>query len=996
VWWGYGIAVAGTAALLVARLWLWPQRGDHPAIILFMLPIMLSAYVGGLGPGLVATLCGALGATYFLLPPLHSFSIQGRLHSVQWLGLVVSGSAVSVLCEGFHRKIAEGRETQEKLRASEERFGAVLGSAMDGIISVDEQQRITFFNPAAEKMFRCTGSEAIGQRLDRFIPERFRSAHAEHIRAYGQTHITRRTMHQLGAVWGLRSDGEEFPIEASISQSDVAGQHLYTVILRDITERQRAEEALRQSETRYRTLVENIPQRIFTKSKDYRWVSINENFARNLGLRPEDVVGKADYDLFPKELADKYRADDVRIMETGVTDEFDEEYIEGNERRIVHTIKTPVRDESGAVIGLLGVFWDVTERKRAEEALRESEERARIVAESVTDVIYEWDLKDQIEWHGDVDSLMGYPPGGFPRTFDGWVATLHPEDKERVRLAVEGQLKGAAPYNVDYRVAGKDGAWRWWSARGTVLRDGQGQPRRWVGAVTDITERKRAEAARRQANEYNRSLIEACLDPLVTIAPDGRITDVNEATIKVTGLPREKLVGTDFSNYFTDPEKAREGYQQVFAKGNVTDYPLTIRHVDGRMTDVLYNATVYKDVLDNVLGVFAAARDVTAQKQASQYARSLIEASLDPLVTISPEGKITDVNEATIKVTGLPREKLVGTDFSNYFTDPGKAREGYQQVFAQGYVTDYPLTIRHVNGRLTDVLYNASVYKDTRDNVLGVFAAARDITERQRAEEEIRKLNEELEARVAQRTAQLEASNKELEAFTYSVSHDLRAPLRHIDGFSKLLVEEHYAELSPDAQEDVATIRDSILQMGRLIDDLLNLARMGRKQLNMQVTGLNSLVEEVRADLKRSNPDRLIEWKVDTLPFVECDSGLMKQVFANLLGNAAKFTRPRKSAVIEVGVTCQDGTRAVFVRDNGVGFSMKYANKLFGVFQRLHRAEDFEGTGVGLATVERIIHKHGGRVWAEAELDKGATFYFTLGSSDRPQSDKPIDSGGNS
>jgi PAS domain S-box-containing protein len=273
------------------------------------------------------------------------------------------------------------------------------------------------------------------------------------------------------------------------------------------------------------------------------------------------------------------------------------------------------------------------------------------------------------------------------------------------------------------------------------IKDKQGQI---IGASTiarDITAevkaRKQAEAKLSAASQYARSLIESSLDPLVTISADGKITDVNEATIKVTGIPREQLIGTDFSNYFTEPEKAREGYQQVFAKGFVTDYPLTIRHRDGRLTDVLYNASVYKDTIGNVLGVFAAARDVTVQKQASQYARSLIESSLDPLVTISADGKITDVNEATIKVTGIPREQLIGTDFSNYFTDSEEARKGYQQVFAKGFVTDYPLTIRHREGRLTDVLYNASVYKDTRGNVLGVFAAARDVTARKRAEEEL-------------------------------------------------------------------------------------------------------------------------------------------------------------------------------------------------------------------------------------------------------------------
>ena len=253
----------------------------------------------------------------------------------------------------------------------------------------------------------------------------------------------------------------------------------------------------------------------------------------------------------------------------------------------------------------------------------------------------------------------------------------------------------------------------------------------------DITERRRADEQLLAASLYARSLIEASLDPLITISAEGKITDVNEATIRATGVARERLIGTDFSIYFTEPDRARQGYRRVFSRGSVRDYPLTIRHRDGKLIDVLYNASVYRDARGAVLGVLAAARDVTALKQASQYARSLIEASLDPLVTISPEGKITDVNEATIRATGVPRENLIATDFCDYFTEPERAREGYQQVFSRGFVTDYPLTIRHRAGGQTDVLYNASVYRDVRGHVLGVCAAARDVTAQKRAEAEV-------------------------------------------------------------------------------------------------------------------------------------------------------------------------------------------------------------------------------------------------------------------
>ncbi len=268
----------------------------------------------------------------------------------------------------------------------------------------------------------------------------------------------------------------------------------------------------------------------------------------------------------------------------------------------------------------------------------------------------------------------------------------------------------------------------------------------------------------------------------------------------------------------------------------------------------------------------------------------------------------------------------------------------------------------------------------------------REIAQRRQAQERIDLLNAELERRLrelASANRELEATNKELEAFTYSVSHDLRAPLRHVDGFSRILMDEFGPRLDPDARRYLDRIRHGVRNMGRLVDDLLQLARVSRQEPNRRTTGLNSLLREAVDDLRLETEGREIEWRLGPLPFADCDPALMKQVFANLLSNAVKYTRPRPRAVIEVGSLEQNGQSVVFVRDNGVGFSMKYADKLFGVFQRLHRPEDFEGTGVGLATVQRIVHMHGGRVWAEAELDKGASFYFTLGVHEAPRTPGP-------
>jgi PAS domain S-box-containing protein len=471
----------------------------------------------------------------------------------------------------------------------------------------------------------------------------------------------------------------------------------------------------------------------------------------------------------------------------------------------------------------------------------------------------------------------------------------------------------------------------------------------------------------------------------ITNPEDGLFIEVNDSFFTMTGFtPDETYEDSSVGMGLWVDGKDRDSVVNSLLKGGqVKGQEFWFKKKNGEIILGLFSANLIS--IKNKTYILSSINDITDRKRmeeelrsASLYARSLIEASIDPLLTIGQDGKITDVNNSTEQVTGHIRKELIGTDFSDYFTEPGKAQSGYKQVFQDGSVHDYPLSIRHTSGKITDVLYNATVYRNEAGEIRGVFAAARDITELKQAEDEIKKLNAELEQRVIERTSQLEAANKELEAFSYSVSHDLRAPLRAVHSYTNILIEEYEKLLDDEGKRICGIISSSATQMGELIDDLLSFSRIGRSEVKHGILDMKSLVNSVINEIYGEKSKDRANLKLGKLSKAYGDLNLIKIVWTNLISNAIKYSSKEASSEIVISSSQEYHTVTYSVKDNGVGFDMLYVHKLFGVFQRLHSESEFEGNGVGLAIVQRIILKHGGKVWAEGEVGKGATFFFSL------------------
>ena len=650
---------------------------------------------------------------------------------------------------------------------------------------------------------------------------------------------------------------------------------------------------------------------------------------------------------------------------------------------------------------------EVRERKLAEQALRQSREdlnRAQAVGN-----IGSWRLdtrKNELTWSDENHRIFGIAKGT-PMTYETFLSSIHPDDREYVDTKWKAGLAGEN-YDIEHRII-VDGQIKWVREKAYLEFDSKGTLLGGFGITQEITERKKAEKElRKSRDELEIRVEERTKELTVEVAERKKAEETVKAERKrledvLEMMPAYAVLLTPdyhvaygnrtFREWFGD-DNGRRCYEFMFNRKEPCETCETYTVLktgkshfwewtgpNGRNYDIFDYPFTDTDgsplIMEIGVDVTAHKQAQTALRSASLYSRGLLEAALDPLVTISADGKITDVNKATELATGVARDQLIGTDFSNYFTEPEKAREGYQRVFAQGFVTDYPLTIRHRNNQLIDVLYNAAVYKNESGEIQGVFAAARDITEKKITEAELEKYRLHLEDLVKQRTEELARSNKDLEQFAYVASHDLQEPLRAVAGFVELLRRNLKGSLDAKTTEYIDFTIDGARRMQTLINGLLEYSRVGTTgKIPKKINSKESLDEAI-ARLATGIKETGAQITADDLPIVHFDDVQLTQLFQNLIGNAIKF-RSQQAPRIHINVARQDSGWQFAVSDNGIGIEPQYAQRIFQIFQRLHSRDEYPGTGIGLSICKKIVERHNGKIWVESKPGSGSIFHFTI------------------
>jgi len=795
--------------------------------------------------------------------------------------------------------------------------------------------------------------------------------------------------------------------------------------------------ALQESEVKYRSLFENAEVGMYRSKLDGTAIlAVNRKLCGIFGFNESEMLDNpaticwADADARSRMVEN--------LLKEGSLHDYEMDILTKSSEIRTLSISVNLFPEQGY---LEGSAIDITERKQAEKVIRDNEKRFRELIESLPQLFWtcrvdgpcDYLSKQWVEYTGVPETeQLGYR----------WLEQLHPEDRDGTVSRWMEKVKKGESFDIEFRIRRIDTVYHWFKTRAVPMRNAEGNIIKWFGSNTDIDEIKKAEGQLRKLNRIYSLLSDINQAIVRTRVPNELFEKVCNIAVEQGGFGMAWIGLMDESSQklqvIAQAGRTNGYHEQINISLNCE--PLSYCPIDSalrqgkhnicniieneqmapcqkiafelgfrssasfplKVSDILKGAlTFYSDeqeffdeaelkLLDELALDISFAMEY-AEKEAGrkrgEEALLASEARYKTLVENIPQKiflkgrdfKWVSVNENLARDLGISPEEVIGKMdyelFSSELADKYHAddvriiKTGKTEEIEEQYV---------VAGKETWVNTIKTPVRNKDGEIMGVLGIFWDITDRKLAEEQILKLNAELEDRVVMRTAQLEASNKELEAFSYSVSHDLRAPLRHVSGYVELLNKHFQSDLSEKGQHYLYSISDSVRQMGVLIDDLLQFSRTGRIEMSQSDVDMNEIVKEVTESLCKDNPDRKIEWVQGKLSSVYGDEAMLHLVWMNLLGNAVKFTRTRKNARIEIGVHEEKKELVFFVRDNGVGFNMQYAHKLFGVFQRLHSTEEFEGTGIGLANVHRIVLRHGGRTWAEAEPDKGAVFYFSI------------------